>query len=36
MQSKAERTIAHQMASLRKPDTIEIALLSFHPQNGTN
>lgn len=36
MQSKAEQSIAHQMASLRKPDTIEIALLSLHPQDGTN
>src|SRR3954454_3377498 len=28
-QSKAERDIVHQMASSRKPDTIEIALVSF-------
>jgi hypothetical protein len=36
IQSKSERTIAHQMASLRKHDTVEIALVSFHPQHGTN
>lgn len=36
VQSKAERTIVHQMASVRKPDTIEIALVSFHPQDGAN
>ena len=35
-QSKAERAVAHQMASLRKHDTVEIALASFHGQNGTN
>jgi hypothetical protein len=36
IQSKAERTVAHQMASLRKHDTVEIALASFHGQTGTN
>lgn len=36
VQSKAERTIAHQMAFLRKHDTVEVALASFHGQNGTN
>lgn len=30
-QSKAERVIAHQTASLRKPENVELALLSFHP-----
>ena len=36
VQSKAERTVAHQMASLRKHETVEIALASFHGQNGTD
>jgi hypothetical protein len=35
-QSKAERTIAHQMATLRKPDTVEIALSSFPPTDAGN
>jgi hypothetical protein len=29
-QSKAEKTIAHQMAALRKPDTVEVALNLTH------
>jgi hypothetical protein len=36
IQSKAERTVAHQMASLRKHDTVEIALASFHGHNATD
>jgi len=28
--SKAEQTVAHQMAALRKPDTVQVALNSSH------
>jgi hypothetical protein len=36
IQSKAERTAARQMASLRKHDTVEIALASSHGRNATD
>ncbi|MFL6448453.1 MAG: hypothetical protein ACJ746_12285 [Bryobacteraceae bacterium] len=29
--SKAERIVAHQMASLRNPENVEVAMLSFKP-----
>ncbi|MFL6448452.1 MAG: hypothetical protein ACJ746_12280 [Bryobacteraceae bacterium] len=34
--SKAERTIAHQMAGLRTPDTVEIALISSNALDAGN